>query len=513
MSTLPFFKRILVVALLTTTIFLISNITHSQNENPPRSIQADDASQLGVLTILQAPNTIAEKAFSPQNTAFITGTTEGQFCIWNVSRPEQAPGALRLCLPFYIPSVSQYAWSADETQLAINLDTAQQVEIFDVSSPIPVEDWETLEPIITLPPEATAIFSMQFVGKGNQTNLLVRDLFNILKIYRLRDQKVLATYEVVEMQVSSDGRLLAALSYDDELWIIDTHTGKIRFQLSPNRINNAYNFLFSPDSQWLVTWGDDVRVWNMRGDDLILPSRRFEAIPDHVQITPDSRFIATIEGEDIRLWSIETGQPTGMMSEHQGGVGLLAFGGDSRRAISSNILGYGRFWEITEDGVPRLIWWYQGEIDDVFVSPDTNTLLSIRQDFPLRFWNFRTGQIRGQYDLPPQIVISPDWTLIAASYNDIVVWHGLRDDPRQFDRMPTGTSARLVNVRPSPSQDLPRFAVLTVGSPIFVLGKSSDESWLYIQLADGQRGWIQLVDITPQPSLDDLDIIEPREQG
>lgn len=501
-------KRVVSGVFLTSLIFSSAYPAHGQDDPLPRSITSEDANNLRALTILQehtAP--IAEKAFSPQGSAFVTGGLDGKLCVWNVNTRRQAPGTLRFCLTDYTAGITLYTWSPDEQELAVTSADGQQIMVYDAAAVVARDDWSNISSLLELPADEAGLFFIAFLAEGE--TILTRNLFDMLTLYRRSDGGVLASLEAAEVAISPDQTLIAALTFDDELVILDAKTGEATVTLD----QMTENLLFSPGGRWLVTWQDTVTIWDTTAERLRSPAIELPVRPDTIQFTPDGRLLATIEGEDIRLWNIESGENTGTITGHRGGVRLLAFGGESQRAITVNTQGYGRFWRISPAGVPSLIWWYQGEIDDVLVSPDSRSLISIRQDFPLRFWNFENGQVRGQYALPPNVILSPDWTLMAVAYGELVVWHGLRGDPRQFDQMPFAFTERATNVRPTPSQELPRFEALPAQSPIFALGKDATGQWLHIQLVDGRRGWVQLDTLVLNGNIDNLPEVEAAESG
>jgi WD40 repeat protein len=437
--------------------------------------------------LLEHEAPLAEKSFSPQTTAFITGSLDSTFCVWNVAGQRQTPGELRLCFDEYIPGVTLHAWSYNEQQLALTLGDGLEIQIFDVEHPLVRDEWDDYEPLYTMPVLEAPLLSLNFVGE-NGNHLLTFDLNETVTLFEIENEEIITRLEASNVAISPDRTIIAVMTFDEDLRLIDADNGETLTTLA----TDAEEMLFSPDGNWLATWDDDIELWDLQRTTTRRPETQIDVQSDNVQFTPDSRFLATWEGENIRLWDVDSGANTGLMEEHLGGVRLLAFGVDSTRAISVNTQGFGRLWRITDEGDAVELAWLDGEIDDISISPDSYSAMTTRQDFALRFWNVETGQIRGQYDLPPATIISPDWTLLAINYGELVVWHGRNDDPRTFDWMPIGMTTGIANVRPTPSQELPRFAALPAGTEVFALGISPDEEWLYIQLADGQRGWVQV---------------------
>ncbi|MBI5931764.1 MAG: SH3 domain-containing protein [Chloroflexi bacterium] len=471
-------------------IFTTTPVTGQENSTP-RSITAEDALNLRVLTLLAhhtAP--ITETSFSPNSTAFLTGSIDGTLCIWNVGVDHrQTPGVLRFCLKGYTPGVTLFAWSPDDVQLAVTLGDGLQIALYDITSVVAPDNWEGIAPSFTLPSNETPYLSLDFVAGGKQ--LLAHDLFDTLTLFSLdsnRDNSRLATLEGSEGVVNSDTSRAAIVDFDGNAVLLNTANGQEIATLETDGANHA---LFSPGGRWLVTWGGlTVQIWDTSHPRIPAP-RQIEAQADNLQFTPNGRFLATWEGQDIRLWNIETGEITGTMPEHRGGIRLLVFGADSTRAISINTQGYARYWEISDTGVPSLKFWFEGEIDNVLLGPDSRTLITLRQDIEARFWDFARGQVRGRYELSDAPLFSPDWTLVAISSGNLVVWQGLKDDPRTFDWTPLGFTTAVTNIRPTPSQDQQRLGVLAANTPVFAIARTEDGTWIQIQLPDDTTGWIQ----------------------
>ena len=479
----------MITLVLSLTILAVSPAA-GQDNSTPRSITAEDAANLRVLTMLThhtAP--ITETSFSPNSTSFLTSSLDGTLCIWNVAARRQIAGQLRFCLQGYTPGVTVFTWSPDATQLAVTFGDGLQIAVYNITSIVDADEWADIVPITTFPTNATTYLSLDFVAEGQR--LLAHDLLDTFSLFTLDasdDTAALTTIEGVEAAINVDGSRVAVVDFAGNVVLLNTANGEVISTLKTDDVSHA---IFSPGGRWLVTWGGSiVQLWDISRQRIPEP-RTIAAQADNLQFTPDGRFLATWEGQDIRLWNIETGEAIGTLPEHRGGIRLLTFGANGSRAISINTQGYARYWELSEDGVPSLRFWFDGEIDQVLIGPDSNSLIALRQDIAARFWDFGRGQVRGSYDLSDAPLFSPDWTLIAISAGNLVAWHGLKDDPRVFDWMPIGFTSAITNLRPTPSQELQRIGVLAAHTPIFALARTEDGTWLQILLPDDTTGWIQ----------------------
>ncbi|MBZ0317520.1 MAG: SH3 domain-containing protein [Anaerolineae bacterium] len=493
----------MITHLLTLLILTISPAA-GQGNPAPRSITAEDAANLRVLTLLAhhtAP--ITETSFSPNSTAFLTTSLDGTLCIWNVAARRQTPGQLRFCLEGYSPGVTMFAWSPDDRQLAVTLGDGLQIALYDIAPIVEPDEWADITPIFTLPVNDTPYLSLDFVADGQR--LLAHDLFDTFTLFTLdADSEVLTRVEGMEGVMNAAASRMAVVGFDGNILLLNTADGEEFAELETDGASHA---LFSPGGRWLATWGGDaIQIWDTSRQRIPEP-RTLEAQADNLQFTPDGRFLATWEGQNIRLWNIETGETTGTLPDHRGGVRLLIFGADSTRAVSVNTQGYARYWAISTEGVPTLRFWFEGEIDQVLVGPDSNSLITLRQDIEARFWDFERGQVRGRYDLSDAPLFSPDWTLIAISTGNLITWHGLNEDPRAFDWMPIGFTTAIINIRPTPSQELQRIGVLAANTPVFAIARTEDTTWLQIQLPDDTTGWIQPDTLRLNSNPDDLPVL------
>jgi WD40 repeat protein len=234
---------------------------------------------------------------------------------------------------------------------------------------------------------------------------------------------------------------------------------------------------------------------------------------DNLQFAPNGRYVALWEGEDIRLWDIEVEDIVGTMPEHDGGVQSLSFSPNSERAISINSRGQARLWDIAADGAVRLRIWFTDSVDRVYMSPDSSSAAVARHDFMTRFFNVSQGQNRGNYDISPNAIFSPDWSIIATSSNNVITWHGLNATTREFYNRPFAFTSQVANVRPTPSTEFARVGVFPQDTPIFAVGKSEDGEWLLIWLPDGTQGWINVVTLRDIGRLSLLPTVEAESEG
>lgn len=468
----------------------------SQDDPTPQAIGADDFGRIGVLTLLNRHSApVIEMAFSPDGSAFITGGLDGQFCVWNVAGRDANAGQLLFCLSDYTPAVTVYAWDADAQTLAITSPDGTSIQLYDVSQALDSDN--ELAPLYSLPVNEAPFWSLEFVNDGQ--TLIAADVFDNFVLYAVESQEILNTLEGIDY--SANDALVAIVTPDGDIALIDAETGEVNDTLNSESLTHAR---FSPDGRWLAAWGERTQVWDL--DNRNRRPRTLQSETEALQFTPNSLFIATWEGEQVRLWSLENYQVTGTLDKQSGGLQSVDFAPDSQNAITIDSTGIGRLWELAENGTARERLQLRNHVDRVWISPDSSSAIVARHDFAARFYHVDNAQLRGQYEFSPDAEISPDWSLVATRSGSLVIWHGLRNTERIFEWMPIGQTQVAANVRETPDTSRARIAVLAANSSVFALERSADNEWLYILLPDGTQGWLFRSNVTLSGDLEALPI-------
>lgn len=471
------------------------------------AITADDSNNLQVLTMLDAHDSpIAEKGFNPTGTAFLTAGFDGKLCIWNVDHLGQRSGQRRFCLNNYNPGITLHAWSPDGNALAVYDDLKAEIAIYNIQRAYTEDKWETIEPRQTLAAGNLSLLDLRYTT--DDEHLIFQDLDGMTNLVAIDSGDVLFEDYIVS--------IIADPANNERIFFVDEDGALLNVNIASGDITatfdlNIQNGVFSADGLWFTAWNDELTyVWqaerlnNERSRPLTL-----DRGSEHARFSPSGQVLATWIGETVTIWNLDTRETISELTNHRGGVRDVIFNRDGRRALSINAQGLGRFWQFDSENIPFLDQWIQGEIDNVFLGNDGITLILSREDFVARFYDFSRSQLRGDYPISTQAAISPDWTLVADSVGGLVIWHGLNSDNRVFDWQPIGTAAELVNVRSTPSQDLPRTTTIPSREAIFALGKDESGGWVFIQMPNGTRGWILRQNIINlnQVQFDELPII------
>jgi WD40 repeat protein len=145
--------------------------------------------------------------------------------------------------------------------------------------------------------------------------------------------------------VSPDGATIA-VCYERGVWLGDPTTGdrKAAFEaVSPPRA-----MAFSPDSQLLVTAGDDgtVQCWNLAQGNLAWSQKKHNKDVSGLTIAPSGTAVASAGRDDtVRIWDLRTGEDLRVIKGRQLGVMSVAFSRDGKTLAIGHASGVA-LWEI-----------------------------------------------------------------------------------------------------------------------------------------------------------------------
>lgn len=474
--------------------------TANAQSDPPAPITAEDSGRVEILTLLvQHTDTVTKIGFTPHGSAFYSAGFDGQFCVWNGDPARDALGELYFCVTDYIAGANTFAWSLDEKRIAITGDNGTSVRLFSVTRPRSEDEWN-IPDLTIFSPTQSVVLTMQFTSGG----LLASDTNDTFSFYDVRSGDLIRKFEGIEAVVSPDGAQVALLDFDGRVIVIDGQSGEIIEILDTT---GTYTVVFSPDNTRLATVGADGTQWWQHGTNGYTRQAQIDQQPQQINFSPDSQFVVTWEDESVQLWDLDGGL-AGELPEHAGGVSSAQFTADMTRAVTIDSVGSGRIWRINEDGSAERLLLMRDEVDRAYLSPDSTSAIMGRIEFFARFYDIQRGQLRGQYTMPPDSEISPDWTLMATVTNNIITWHALPNDPRPLAFPPIAVARDAINIRQTPSTEFARIATIPAADPIFAIGRTEDNQWLQVVLPDGTVGWTFIsTSVALQGAVADLPIV------
>jgi WD40 repeat protein len=158
----------------------------------------------------------------------------------------------------------------------------------------------------------------------------------------------------------------------------------------------------SPDGRLVLAGGDgnDFRLYEVETGKEI---RRFQGHTHWVYavaLSPDGRQ-ALSGGEDktLRLWDVDTGKEVGQFAGHTVAIRFVAFSPDGRLALSGDEQTI-RLWDVATRKELRQFVGHAGKIHHAVFSPDGRQVLSASADKTIRLWEVATGKQIRQFQDP-----------------------------------------------------------------------------------------------------------------
>jgi WD40 repeat protein len=224
--------------------------------------------------------------------------------------------------------------------------------------------------------------------------------------------------------LSPDGQSLAVSPREQgPVFVLDTATGKERFQLQGELAQGGYGLAFSPDGKTLATNQVDLQNWKAETDVAFWDAstgklRHHFAIPFrgawHLCFAPDGRTLVTAGQEPlIHLWDVATRKPVHNWSAHEGWISALAFIPDSSALVSGSLDGSVRLWEVKSGKHLRELQGHRWGITGVAVTPEGKTIVSSGNDGCVRLQRpDGTDGRRLLLGRPPEELDSPEKSVV-----------------------------------------------------------------------------------------------------
>lgn len=280
---------------------------------------------------------------------------------------------------------------------------------------------------------------------------------------------------------SPNGSMIATGSYDRKIIVWNADTGEPLFTLA-GHTGAVFSLVFSPDGKQLISGSDDgtLRIWDVtleHGEALTIPYPNGRG--ENAALLPNGQVIAAIEGNKLKLWSLETGKelrdysndgdmtafalsPDGSLiaaargdfsvtlynpasttglrtwSAHTGRINALAFSPGGKWLATASDDYKVIVWDLTE-GKPAniLTLTMPVGIQSITFNSDGRLLAVGLQNGTIRIRNFESGEdlftLRGHNDTVLSLAFSPDDSLLASASLDgtAIVWD-LRTGSKKF---------------------------------------------------------------------------------
>lgn len=195
---------------------------------------------------------------------------------------------------------------------------------------------------------------------------------------------------VAALEWSPDGRLVAALSVDGHLRLLEAGSGTVCAAVAAHAMG-ATSMAWHPKGTMLATGGQDghVHAWDPATGDSRATLPAGAAWVERVRWSPNGRWLAAAAGRRVRLW----GRALEHLRDcegHESTVSDLAW---NPRGVMLAATGYGGVWLWHPDEpAPRTRYEWKGSVLVAAWSPDGRMLATGDQDATVHFWYADSGR-------------------------------------------------------------------------------------------------------------------------
>ncbi|HET6770584.1 MAG TPA: BTAD domain-containing putative transcriptional regulator [Actinomycetota bacterium] len=376
--------------------------------------------------------------WSPDSGRLITGSSDGTARVWKVT--EHGTTEVLTLSSRARGGIRGVAFSPDGQRIISGEEEISAVKVWDVGLDGNAE-WSN----IAADPEAFGGVAFTADGRsvvatseggaigisdaesGRRISTLARDPGVAPGTVRL--EKTYASYDAHGVDVSPDGRLVAAAGQKAQVW--DVSTGRIVTTIPS--LGGIEDVAWSPDGRLLATgsFGGVTQIVGRSGRPVatLRPEVGFQL--NAVRFSPDGRLLATASyptgrpnpsAAEVKIWDWREGEIVQRIRTWAYG---LAFDPSGARIATAGGSGLTQIWDVETGREVQTLAGHSGSVFDVAFSPDGSSIATAGSDRTIRLWDPLSGVQRlvldGHEAGVREIAFSPDGSKLASSSSDGVV--------------------------------------------------------------------------------------------
>jgi len=249
-------------------------------------------------------------------------------------------------------------------------------------------------------------------------------ILTVTELHRFGD----LTSQVVKVEFSPDGRLLAATGLGKAAFLIDVQTYKIVRKLQ-GHTDDARVVAFSPDGREIATGAEDrtVKLWDSSTGKLKETFLGHTGLLMDVTYAPNGRTLASAAVDrTIRLWSLDDSSKHSVLTGHTSWVSCVAFSPDGKRLASAGGSDRTvRIWDLQTGQTKSILNGHLAKVRKVQFLSDGKTLLSGSDDKTIRIWDTRSGKQLHVIETPSSVtsmeVLRPAERIVVSAGSDDLI--------------------------------------------------------------------------------------------
>jgi WD40 repeat protein/tRNA A-37 threonylcarbamoyl transferase component Bud32 len=235
--------------------------------------------------------------------------------------------------------------------------------------------------------------------------------------------------------ISPDGRWLALAKTTQEVWVLETATGKL--VCGPLRVEGgAWGLMFSKDQTKLIatTSRGQVSIWSVPDGKLLQEPQQIRSTIQPTELASDGKRFGTgsVDGF-VRVWDVSTGR-TLIEMKHGSEINSIGFSPDSRWIASAGEDHRVQVWDSQTGNRKISLVGHKNEVMRVRFTPDGLRIITASLDRTARVWDIETGQVIHQLPHNGEVIdidISPNGQWIATASRDrtAMIWDAKSGKP------------------------------------------------------------------------------------